>query len=98
MSVLVLKDVSYQYEGTKKSVLTNVNVAFEGGKVYTIVGKSGAGKSTLLSLIAGLDVCAKGAILYGGTSLKNLDRDHYRAKSIGVIFQSFNLQIGRAHV
>jgi putative ABC transport system ATP-binding protein len=50
MSVLLLKDVSYRYEGTKKSVLKNLNVAFEKGKVYTIVGKSGAEKSTLLSL------------------------------------------------
>lgn len=91
MGVLELKDVSYQYEGTKKAVLKSVNVAFERGKVYTIVGKSGAGKSTLLSLIAGLDVCPKGEILYGGTSLKSLDRDDYRAKCIGVIFQSFNL-------
>lgn len=91
MSVLVLKDISYQYEGTKKSVLKSINAAFERRKVYTIVGKSGAGKSTLLSLISGLDVCVKGEILYEGTSLKTLDRDDYRAKSIGVIFQSFNL-------
>lgn len=91
MGVLVLKEVSYQYEGTKKTVLKDINATFERGKVYTIVGKSGAGKSTLLSLIAGLDVCPKGEILYGGTSLKNIDRDNYRAKSIGVIFQSFNL-------
>jgi putative ABC transport system ATP-binding protein len=91
MSVLALKNVSYQYEGTKKSVLKDVSMDFVGGKVYAIVGKSGAGKSTLLSLIAGLDVCVKGDILYGNNSLKSLDRDEYRAKSIGVIFQSFNL-------
>ncbi|AOY78024.1 ABC transporter ATP-binding protein [Clostridium formicaceticum] len=91
MSVLVVKDISYQYEGTKKFVLKNINAAFDRGKVYTIVGKSGAGKSTLLSLISGLDVCVKGEILYESTSLKALNRDDYRAKSIGVIFQSFNL-------
>lgn len=91
MSVLILNNVSYRYEGTKKSVLKDVSAAFERGKVYTIIGKSGAGKSTLLSLISGLDICANGEILYDGASLKNLDRDDYRAKSIGVIFQSFNL-------
>ncbi|MFG1731116.1 ATP-binding cassette domain-containing protein [Paenibacillus sp. 843] len=91
MSVLALQNVSYRYEGAKQLVLKNVNVAFENGKVYTIVGKSGSGKSTLLSLLSGLDVCANGDILYKGDSLKSLDRDHYRAKSIGVIFQSFNL-------
>lgn len=91
MSVVELIDVSYRYEGTKKIVLKNINVSFERGKVYTIVGKSGTGKSTLLSLISGLDICANGDILYGGDSLRRLDRDEYRAKSIGVIFQSFNL-------
>jgi putative ABC transport system ATP-binding protein len=91
MAVLVLKDVSYKYEGTKKLVLKNVNMTFERGKVYTIVGKSGAGKSTLLFLIAGLDVCAQGEIRYRGTSLKALDRDDYRSRSIGVVFQSLNL-------
>ena len=91
MNVLTLKDVSYQYEGTGKNVLKNISIRFESGKVYTIVGKSGAGKSTLLSLISGLDVCTNGEILYGESSLKTLDRDDYRAKSIGVIFQSFNL-------
>ena len=91
MSLLALKNMSYTYEGTRKSVLNNINAEFDKGKVYTIVGKSGSGKTTLLSLIAGLDVCGGGDVTYGGASLKTLDRDDYRAKSIGVIFQSFNL-------
>jgi len=91
MSLLQLKNVYYQYEGTKRNVLQNINAAFETGKVYAIVGKSGAGKSTLLSLLSGLDICTKGDITYGGGSLKTIDRDNYRAKNIGVIFQSFNL-------
>ncbi len=91
MAVLVLKDVSYRYEGTKKLVLNKISVSFERGKVYAIVGRSGAGKSTLLFLMAGLDVCAHGEILYSDASLKTLDRDAYRAKSVGVVFQSLNL-------
>jgi len=91
MGVLTLKNVSYAYEGTKKNVLKNVSVAFDKGKVYAIIGKTGSGKSTLLSLVAGLDVCKGGEILYNENSLKNIDRDVYRAKNIGVIFQSFNL-------
>ena len=91
MSVLTLNNVAYKYEGTKKNVLKGVSAEFEAGKVYAIVGKSGSGKSTLLSLIAGLDICTKGEILYGDTDLKGLDRDEYRAKRIGVIFQAFNL-------
>lgn len=91
MGVLVLKNVSYTYERARKPVLRDMSMVFERGKVYTIVGKSGAGKSTLLALIAGLDVCREGDILYGGASLKAINRDDYRAKSVGVIFQSLNL-------
>ena len=91
MSTLVLQNVFYQYEGAKKNVLQGINVEFSSGKVYTIVGKTGSGKSTLLSLISGLDVCTSGEIMYNEKSLKELDLDDYRAKSIGVIFQGFNL-------
>lgn len=91
MSLLELKDVSYYYAGTQKEVLTNLNAAFELGKLYCIVGKSGAGKSTLLSLLSGLDLCCGGDILLNGVSLASMDRDDYRAKKIGVIFQSYNL-------
>ena len=91
MNVLTLSNVTYKYEGTKKNVLKNVSAVFEAGKVYAIVGKSGSGKSTLLSLIAGLDVCVNGNILHGDSDLREIDRDEYRAKGIGVIFQSFNL-------
>ena len=91
MSMLALQNVVYQYEGAKKDVLKGISVEFSGGKVYTIVGKSGAGKSTLLSLISGLDICTSGDIIYNEKPLRELDRDDYRAKSIGVIFQSFNL-------
>ena len=91
MNILTLNNVMYKYEGTNKNVLKGVSSTFEAGKVYTIVGKSGSGKSTLLSLIAGLDTCTSGEILHGNTDLKNLDRDEYRAKGIGVIFQAFNL-------
>ena len=91
MSVLTMNKVSYKYEGTKKNVLKGISAGFEAGKVYTIIGKSGSGKSTLLSLIAGLDLCTGGEILLGSTNLKDLDRDEYRAKGIGVIFQSYNL-------
>lgn len=91
MSVLALQNVSYKYDGTKKNVLKRINAEFEAGKVYTIVGKSGSGKSTMLSLIAGLDICRDGDILYENKSLRGIDRDEYRAKGIGVIFQAYNL-------
>lgn len=89
--MLELKQVTYQYANTSKKVLKGVSAQFEPGKLYCIIGKSGAGKSTVLSLISGLDTCTSGEIIYDGKNLKSMDRDEYRAKSIGVIFQSYNL-------
>lgn len=91
MSVLQLERVSYQYAGTAKKVLKEISMEFDLGKLYVVMGKSGAGKSTLLSLLSGLDLCSEGAMLYEGRDMKTLDRDNYRAKSVGVIFQGYNL-------
>ena len=56
MSLLEIKDVSYHYKSNKsKQILNKVNIAFEEGKFYVIIGISGSGKTTLLSLMAGLD-------------------------------------------
>ena len=98
MNVLTLDNVAYKYDGAKKNVLKGASASFEAGRVYAIVGKYGSGKSTLLSLIAGLDVCTGGKILHGGADLKELDRDDYRAKGIGVVFQSYNLIINSTAV
>jgi len=91
MKCLELVNVSYRYDGSADYVLKNISAAFERGKVYTIIGESGAGKSTLLSLISGLDTCRDGDIYYNGTNLRSIDRDEYRSKKAGVIFQSYNL-------
>ena len=91
MSILALQNVSYTYEGSNKTVFQDVNMSFEAGKVYIIVGKSGAGKSTLLSLLAGLDTATGGEIAYDGENLAEINRNTFRAKKAGIIFQGFNL-------
>jgi putative ABC transport system ATP-binding protein len=91
VSTLTLQNVSYQYEGSKKTIFKDVNLRFEAGKVYIIVGKSGAGKSTLLSLLSGLDTATNGQIEYDGLNLSEINRNHYRAKKAGIMFQSLNL-------
>lgn len=98
MNLLSLQQVAYQYEGTSKKVLKDLDIEFEQGKVYAIMGKTGAGKTTLLSLISGLDLCTSGTISYAETDMRKIDRDKYRAKSIGVIFQSYNLLINATAV
>lgn len=91
MSTLTLQNVSYKYEGSERLVIRDVSMSFEPGNVYTIIGKSGAGKSTLLNLLAGLDVATTGHIVYDGASLAEINRNHYRARKAGIIFQGFNL-------
>lgn len=59
-----------------------------------MLGESGSGKSTLLSLICGTILQDKGTIQVAGTDLSDLSsggRDRFRAETIGVIFQQFNL-------
>ena len=63
MSILKIKNVSYSYENRKEKVLRNLNVEFEEGKFYAIVGKSGAGKSTLMRTLLGLQQPVSGRIL-----------------------------------
>ena len=98
MKCLELKNVSYRYKSGTENVLNKVSVTFESGKVYAIVGQSGAGKSTLLSLISGLDSCKDGNIYYKSKNIKDIDRDEYRAKNVGVIFQSYNLLLNSTPV
>ncbi len=59
-----------------------------------LYGESGSGKSTLLNLIAGLQVPQSGSLGVLGTDLADLSvrqRDRFRAKHVGVVFQQFNL-------
>ena len=98
MKCLELQNVTYCYDGATEAVLKGISGEFERGKVYTIIGQSGAGKSTLLSLLSGLDICRNGNILYNGQNLRGLDRDEYRSKSVGVIFQSYNLLLNSTAV
>ena len=90
-ATLALQNVSYKYEGSNKTILQDVNMDFENGKVYTIIGKSGAGKSTLLNLLAGLDVATAGNVTYQDENLAEINRNHYRARQAGIIFQGLNL-------
>lgn len=64
-----------------------------GNRVF-LQGSSGSGKSTLLNLIAGLLTASTGSLQVLGkelTALSSYQRDQFRARHIGVIFQQFNL-------
>ncbi|MBD3232264.1 MAG: ATP-binding cassette domain-containing protein [candidate division Zixibacteria bacterium] len=63
-------------------------------ELVAVVGTSGSGKTTLLNLLAGLDSPTSGTIEVAGRNLGNLSHrqlSQYRAKYVGMVFQSFNL-------
>ncbi len=90
INILKLKNVNFTYDN-ERYVLENINLEFDQGKLYGVFGPSGAGKSTLLSLMAGLEKCKEGEILYKDKNLSKMNRDYYRCHNVGIIFQSYNL-------
>lgn len=93
MEKLVVQEVKYTYRNRYQTVnaVDGVSCAFEGGRLYAVVGKSGSGKTTLLSLLAGLDLPTEGQVLYENAATREMDRDQYRRDHVAVIYQSFNL-------
>lgn len=89
MSLFEIKDVSFQYD--TKPVLKDVNMEFEPGKLYAIIGPSGTGKTTLLSLMSGLTNLKEGDILFEGQSIKTMDMYEFRSHQMAMIFQSYYL-------
>ena len=89
MSLFEIKNVSFQYD--TKPVLKNVNMEFEPGKLYAIIGPSGTGKTTLLSLMSGLTKLTDGDILFEGQSIKAMDMYEFRSHQMAMIFQSYYL-------
>ncbi|KRM68435.1 ABC transporter, ATP-binding protein [Apilactobacillus ozensis DSM 23829 = JCM 17196] len=96
MSFLELKNIKKSYYLGKEEfkVLKGIDLKFERGEMVSILGESGGGKSTLMNIIGGLDSKYDGEVLLNGNSLKHdtsKQLDEYRRKTIGFIFQSFNL-------
>lgn len=91
---LVNIEKKYDFRNQKIIVLDKVNVEFDYGKMYVIMGHSGSGKSTLLHLIGLLDSPTAGEIIFDKTRLEqlsNIDKDNMRALKIGYVFQDFYL-------
>jgi putative ABC transport system ATP-binding protein len=71
-----------------------VTLGIGAGEFVALLGSSGSGKSTLLNLMAGLDRPTGGAIFANGrnlSGLSSLELARYRSRTVGMVFQSFNL-------
>ena len=82
--------------GTDKmaQVLKEINFVINAGELAILKGVSGSGKSTLLAILSAMDRPSSGEVLVDQQAISKLPdfhASHFRANSIGFIFQHFNL-------
>src|ERR1035438_2671639 len=99
MSMLELRNVSKVYgEGaTEVDAISNIDLAVERGSLVAIMGPSGSGKSTLLTIAGSLEQPTTGDVMINGTNVVGMarnDRARLRRRTIGYVFQDFNLLAG----
>ncbi len=85
-----LRDVSFSYPGTTRTVLKNISLTINKGETMAIVGANGSGKTTLIKLLCGLYEPTSGEILIDGIPLGTISRKEL-AEQMTVIFQDFML-------
>ena len=98
-SALELRQVSKVYGSGPSEVhaLRGVDLTVERGELVAIMGPSGSGKSTLLTIAGSLEQPSSGHVLVDGVDLASVSRSEQaqmRRRSIGYVFQDFNLLPG----
>jgi putative ABC transport system ATP-binding protein len=98
-SALELRQVSKLYGSGPSEVhaLSEVDLSVERGELVAVMGPSGSGKSTLLTIAGSLEEASGGQVLVDGVDLANVSRSdqaRMRRRSIGYVFQDFNLLPG----
>jgi putative ABC transport system ATP-binding protein len=99
MTALELRQVSKVYgEGaTEVLALRDASLSVDEGELVAVMGPSGSGKSTLLTIAGSLEEPTRGQVFVGGRALSDLSRNErarLRRRSIGYVFQDFNLLAG----
>jgi putative ABC transport system ATP-binding protein len=94
--IIKLEDANkvYTIGSNEVRALNGVNIAFDRGDFWAIMGPSGSGKSTMMNVIGCLDRLTEGHYILEGHDVSSLDDDalsEFRLRHLGFIFQSFNL-------
>jgi len=84
-SLLEFRAVHFSYDSSKE-ILHNINLKFEKGKTYALIGPTGGGKTTTASLIARLYDATKGMVLLNGKDIRSFTAEE-RTQKIGFILQ-----------
>lgn len=90
--MISIKGVTKHFQN--ETAINYADIDFEDGKSYMLLGASGCGKSTLLNMIAGILSPESGEIIIDGvdmTKKTQKEKDKFRIRSIGYIFQDFKL-------
>jgi putative ABC transport system ATP-binding protein len=85
---------TYRRDAEELTVLNGINLQVPAGEFVALMGPSGSGKTTLLNLIAGIDRPTSGQVWVAGTDVAQLsesDLARWRSRSVGFIFQFYNL-------
>ncbi|MDR3649426.1 MAG: ABC transporter ATP-binding protein [Acidimicrobiales bacterium] len=103
MSFLEMRDVSKTYGAghTEVHALQDINLSVDAGALVAVMGASGSGKSTLLTIAGSLEHPTSGDVYVGGALLSKMSRNdqaRLRRRSIGYVFQDFNLLAGLSAV
>ncbi|RZM83052.1 ABC transporter ATP-binding protein [Leptolyngbya iicbica LK] len=86
--------MEYATKSRCESVLKDINLTLEAGRVHLLMGPSGSGKTTLLSILGGILTPTAGEVDLLGcciTRLTPAQRSQFRLQNLGFVFQGFNL-------
>jgi len=87
-SAITIRDLSFTYPGTERSVLSALNLTFPAGATVAIVGENGSGKTTLVKLLLGMYRPTSGEILIDDVPLAAIAHESWRSRCTAA-FQDF---------